>query len=144
MCAFSRAEMSKQIEQTRLYRTRATVLMFTSAVLRFLQRVSVDVEILAADGTDHLCKGGYGSSTTEVLLFPIWSCSLAILSILWRHPQTSNAGISGEVCARKGMADVASDSLVRLSTARTARSVADPHRQGVPRSGAADRADRRR
>src|SRR5271165_1808576 len=44
----------------------------------------------------------------------------------------------------EGDADAAADSVVRLSRVRTAGSVADPHRSGVPRSGAADRADRRR
>ena len=44
----------------------------------------------------------------------------------------------------KAYADAAPGSLVRLSRVRTARSVADPHRCGVPRSCAADRADRRR
>src|SRR5437763_12967030 len=44
----------------------------------------------------------------------------------------------------EGVAHAAAGSLVGLSRVRTTRSVADPHRSGVPRSGAADRADRRR
>ena len=46
--------------------------------------------------------------------------------------------------SEKGDAGAAPGSLVRLSRVRTARSVADPYRCGVPRSCAADTTDRRR
>src|ERR1700761_397744 len=41
----------------------------------------------------------------------------------------------------KGGAGAAPGSIVGLSCLRAARSVADPHRRGIPRSCAADRAD---
>src|SRR5690242_19151449 len=44
----------------------------------------------------------------------------------------------------KGDADAAPGAVVRLARVRAAGSVADPHRCGVPRPGAAHRADRRR
>ena len=52
----------------------------------------------------------------------------------------AKAALCGQVRLR-GDADAAPGSLVQLARVRTARSVADPHRSGVPRPGAAHRAD---
>ena len=85
----------------------------------------------------------------------IVGCPAIEARIAWRQGAITNrawldgdgpvakAALRGQVRLR-GDADAAPGSLVRLARVRTARSVADPHRSGVPRPGAAHRADRRR